>query len=68
MQIQTDNFVQHRRYDIVMLYKICIKYHPSEYCGPDIRVELKKQEKIDNCSDLNRKQRKSVTCPEIRLF
>ena len=47
--IQTDHVIQHRRPDIVVLYKNERKCHLIDIAVPgDKRIELKEREKIDN--------------------
>ena len=50
--IQTDHVIQHRRPDIVVLYKTERKCHLIDIAVPgDKRIKLKEQEKIDNYSE-----------------
>ena len=47
--IQTDHVIQHRRPDIIILYKTEGKCHLIDIAVPgDKRIELKEQKKIDN--------------------
>ena len=57
--IQIDHVVQHRRPDIVVLYKIERKCHLIDIAVPGYkRIELKEQEKIENYSELRRELKK----------
>ena len=57
--IQTDHVIQHRRPNIVVLYKTERKYPLIDTAVPgDNRIELKEQEKIDNYSELRREVKK----------
>ena len=57
--IQTDHVIQHRRPDIVVLYKIERKYHLIDITvNGDKKIESKEQEKIDNYRELRRKVKK----------
>ena len=56
--IQTDHVIQHRRPDIVVLYKNGKKYHLVDITVPgDKRIELKEQEKIDIYSELRQEEK-----------
>ena len=57
--IQTDHVIQHRRPDIVVLYKNERKCHLIHIAAPrDKRIELKEQEKIGNYSKLRQEVKK----------
>ena len=54
-KIQTDLVIQHRRPDIVMVYKKERKCQLTDIAIPgDGRVELKEHEKIDNYNELTK--------------
>ena len=53
--IQTDRVIQHRRLDIVVLYRTERKGRLIDIAvSGDKRIELKEQEKVDNYSELRR--------------
>ena len=53
--IQTDRVIQHRRLDIVVMYRTERKGHLIDIAvSGDKRIELKEQEKVDNYSELRR--------------
>ena len=57
--IQTDHVIQHRRPNIVVLYKTERKCHLIDIAVPgDKKIELKEHEKIDNYSKLRREVEK----------
>ena len=57
--IQTDHVFQHRRSDIVVLYKTERECYLIDIAVPgDKRIELKEQEKVDNFSELRREVKK----------
>ena len=57
--IQSDHAIQHRRPDIVVLYKTERKCHLIDIAVPgDKRIELKEKEKIDNYIELRRQVKK----------
>ena len=57
--IKTDHVIQHRRPDIVVLYKIERKYHLIDITvNGDKKIESKEQEKIDNYRELRREVKK----------
>ena len=57
--IQTDHVIQHRRPDIVIVYKNERRCHIVDVAVPgDKRVELKEQEKIEKYGDLRREIKK----------
>ena len=59
LNIQTDHVIQHRRPDIVVLYKIERKYHLIDITvNGDKKIESKEQEKIDNYRELRREVKK----------
>ena len=59
--IQTDHVFQHRRPDIVVLYKNGKKCHLVDITVPeDKRIELKEQEKIDNYTELRQESEKDL--------
>ena len=59
--IQTDHVIQHRRPDIVVLYKNERKCHLIDIAVPgDKRIELKEQEKIDNYTKLKQEVKKNL--------
>ena len=52
-KIQTDHVIQHKRPDIVVLYKTERKCHLIDIAMPgDKMIELKEEEKIDSYSEL----------------
>ena len=54
--IQTNHLIQHRRPDIVVLYKTERKCHRIDIdVSGDKRIYFREQEKIDNYSQLSRK-------------
>ena len=57
--IQTDHVIQHRRPDIVVLYKIERKYHLIDITvNGDKKIGSKEQEKIDNYREVRREVKK----------
>ena len=57
--IQTDYVIQHRRPNIVVLYKTERKCHFIDIAVPrDKRIELQEQENVDNHSELRREVKK----------
>ena len=59
--IQTDHVIQHRRPDIVELYKNERKCHLIDIAVPgDKRIELKEWEKIDNHTELRQEVKKNL--------
>ena len=57
--IQTDHVIQHRRPDIVVLYKSERKYHLTDITvNGDKKIESKEQKKIDNYRELRREVKK----------
>ena len=66
--IQTDHVIQHRRPDIVVLYKIERKCYLIDIAVPgDKSIELKEQEKIDNYSGLRREAKKIWNLSQVVL-
>ena len=64
--IQTDSMIQHRRPDIVMLYKTKRKFHLIDIAvSGNKRIELKEQEKIDNYSEQRREVKKVWNLPHV---
>ena len=59
--IQTDHVIQHRRPDIVVLYKNGKKCHLVDITVPgDKRTELKEHEKVDNYTELRQESEKDL--------
>ena len=57
--IKTDHVIQHRRSDIVVQYKTESKYQLIDIAvHGDKRIELKRQEKIENYGELKRERKK----------
>ena len=64
--IQADHVIQHRKPDIVVLYKNERKCHFIDIAVPgDKRTELKEQEKIYNYTELRQEVKKSGTCLKL---
>ena len=64
--IQTDHVIQHRRPDIVVLYKTERKCHLIDIAVPgDKRIKLKEQEKIDNYSKRRWEVKKILNLPQV---
>ena len=64
--IQTDHVIQHRRYDIVVLYKTKRKCRLIDIPLPgDKRIELREQEKVDNYSELRWEVKKIWNLPQV---
>ena len=67
--IQTDHVIQHRRPDIVVLYKNERKCHLINIAVPGgKRIELKEQEKIDNYTELRQEVKKIWNLSQIVVF
>ena len=66
--IHTDHVIQHRRPDIVVLYKTERKCYLIDIAVPgDKRIELKEQEMIDNYSELRREVKKIWNLSQVVL-
>ena len=64
--IQADHVIQHRKPDIVVLYKNERKCHFIDIAVPgDKRTELKEQEKIYNYTELRQEVKISGTCLKL---
>ena len=64
--IQTDHVIQHRRSDMVVLYKTERKCHLIDIAVPGgKRIELKEQEKIGNYSELRQEVKKIWNLSQI---
>ena len=58
LNIQTDHMIQHRRPDVVIVYKKERKCQADIAIPGDSRVELKEHEKADNYNELKREVKK----------
>ena len=66
--IQTDHVIQHRRPDIVVLYKTERKCHLIDIAvSGDKRIKLKEQEKIDNYSEQRWEVKKILNLPQVMV-
>ena len=69
LNIQTDHVIQHRRPDIVVLYKTERKRHLIDIAVPGEKtVRLKEQEKVNNYSELRRGVKKIWNLSEVVIF
>ena len=66
--IQRDHVIQHRRPDIVVLYKNERKCHLIDIAVPeDKRTDLKEQEKIDNYTELRQEVKKIWNLSQVAV-
>ena len=69
LNIQTDHVIQHRRPDIVVLYKTERKCHLIDIAVPGEKtIELKEQEKVNNYNELRRGVKKIWNLSEVVVF
>ena len=67
--IQSDNVIQHRRPDIVVLYKTERKCHLIDIAVPgDKRTDLKEKEKIDNYIEIRQEVKKIWKLSQVAVI